>query len=71
MTKSPTRILVHLGSGEEGEHRQAALLAAAESVGAIGQRGPSVSTLLQMIADNQLEITMATIPTPPTVSALA
>lgn len=48
-------ISVHLGA-EEGARRKAALEQIAESVGAMGQRGASVSKLCQLIADGKLEV---------------
>lgn len=52
-------ISVHLGA-EEGDRRKAELERVAEQVGAIGQRGASISILNQMIADGDLEVRMAT-----------
>lgn len=51
----PDRIMVYLGA-EEYEERKASLEALAAAVGAHGQRGPSVSVLIQAIADGELPI---------------
>lgn len=60
MTDGPVRVLIHLGSGEEGQARRERLDQIAEEAGAIGQRGAGLSSLLQMVADGDLEVTMAT-----------
>ena len=49
-----SRISIYLGN--DLERRQAALEEVAADVGAIGQRGPSISVLLQKIADGVLEV---------------
>lgn len=48
------RTSVDLGNGGEGRQRLSRLQELAEQFGAIGQRGPSISNLLQMIADNEV-----------------
>lgn len=55
--RDPVRILIHLGSGEEGERRRAALQALADELETFGQHGePSISSLIQRIADRTLEV---------------
>jgi hypothetical protein len=55
--RKPTRIMIHLGSGEEGETRRRELERIAADCQAVSQRGEaSIGTLLQMIADGDLII---------------
>jgi hypothetical protein len=53
--REPIRIVIHLGSGEEGETRRQELERIAADCQAVSQRGEaSIGTLLQMIADGDL-----------------
>jgi hypothetical protein len=55
--REPIRIVIHLGSGEEGENRRRELERIAADCQAVSQRGEaSIGTLLQMIADGNLII---------------
>lgn len=54
------RMMVYLGESEY-DRRKAALEEIAERVGADGQRGPSVSVLVQMLADRELDVELAPI----------
>ena len=52
--REPVRTLIHLGSGNEGQQRKAALEQIAETL-----TNGNVSAMIQMIADGQLEVRMS------------
>lgn len=53
-----TRTAVDLGNGKHGRERLAQLRRLARESGSIGQRGPSLSVLLQRIADGDLPVVL-------------
>lgn len=54
---NPTRTIIHLGSGNQGQERKDKLESIAAELGAISQRGkPSIGRLLVMIADGELGV---------------